>query len=157
MAYAREEKRTFLTTEASIVLRLNVKITHDAKPSKPFSPEVHNISQESFSLFGKIAQEMINPDDETKNKLIKTRVSPESFSFPLKAYKDKQKKAGVRRRCCRHQWFTQFEFIFYDEKEDGLFCLTCLLFAVNGTCGGRAKTLITQVYSTVTGRMPPVS
>ena len=111
----------------------------DAEPSKPFSPEVHNICKESFSLLGKIAQEIIKPDDEMKHILIKNRVPPESLSFPLKVYKDKQKKAGVRWRCCQHQWFTQFEFICYNEKEDGMFCLACLLFPVKSTPGGRAK------------------
>ena len=123
------------------------KKTNDAETSEPYSPDVHYISKESFSLLAKIAHGIINPDDETKHKLIKNRVPPESVSFPLKAYKDKQRKAGIRWRCCQHQWFTQFEFICCDEKEDGLFCLACLLFPVKSTPGGRAKTLITQVYS----------
>ena len=106
------------------------KKNNDAKTSEPFSPYVHYISRESFSLLGKIAQGIINHDDETKHKLMKNRVPPESVSFPLQAYKDKQRKAGIRWHCCQHQWFNQFEFICYDEIEDGLFCLACLLFPV---------------------------
>lgn len=68
-----------------------VNKTNDADSSKPSSPEMHNISQESFSLSElkkKNAQGIINPGDKTKHKLIKNRVP--RGSFPLKAHKDKQ-------------------------------------------------------------------
>lgn len=87
---------------------------------------------------------IINNDD--KYRLIKDRRPPASFTFPTKDYPDKKKKSGVRKRSCQHKWFSQFDFISYSTKENGLYCLACLLFAVENTTSGRAKLLIEKPY-----------
>lgn len=84
--------------------------------------------------------------DEVKAKLIDNRMPSASFKFPPKTYKDKGKRSGEAKRHCKLEWLEIFTYTAYSRKQDGIYCLPCVLFPSEAHRGKRADLLITAPY-----------
>ncbi|XP_071821470.1 52 kDa repressor of the inhibitor of the protein kinase-like [Apostichopus japonicus] len=84
--------------------------------------------------------------DEDKLRLMENRCPHPQFKFPSREFKDKRKESGRAKRYCQHDWFSKFPFLCYSTKEDGLYCLPCVLFPTKPKKGARSKLLISQSY-----------
>lgn len=101
----------------------------------------------SVSQFSDISEHLKEPPSEsTICKLIDSRIPHKNFTFPTRSYPDKTRKDGVRRRSCQSTWLAKYDFLSYSTKEDGLYCLSCVLFPTVPKNGSRAKLLITHPY-----------
>ena len=83
---------------------------------------------------------------EPKYKLMQATVPHPSFKFPSKDFIDKRNKTGVTRCFCHHDWFHTFPFITYSEKEEGIYCIACVLFPVKPKQGSHCKLLISSPH-----------
>ncbi|XP_062512673.1 52 kDa repressor of the inhibitor of the protein kinase-like [Corticium candelabrum] len=79
--------------------------------------------------------------DEDKVKVIARRKPSEQTILPFRKYVDKRRKSGYSERFVQKKWFDQFDWLGYygKRKEEGLFCLPCVLFPTvyrEGSCRG---------------------
>ena len=89
-----------------------------------------------------------NVDSDTKLSLINHRKPmSNNFQVPTREYKDKSKKNGVSVRTCHMEWLDTYDYLAYSQKEDGLYCLSCVLFPVENQTSGRANNLVNKLYT----------
>ena len=83
--------------------------------------------------------------DDIKFDLICQWVPEKSYKFPGKKYNDCKRKDGSYMRYCNRDWLTEFTFLSYSRTQDGLYCLSCVLFPT-GNESLRANLLINTPY-----------
>ena len=86
-----------------------------------------------------------NQPDDVKMKLIDMRVPEQSFKFPGRQYNDSKRKRGTYTRYCNREWLNEFKFLLYSKAQDGLYCLSCILFPSTSQAH-RAESLICTPY-----------
>ena len=86
-----------------------------------------------------------NIPDDVKYRLIQNRIPESSFKYPDREYNSKKLKGGSYKRFSNPYWLKEFLFLTYSRNHDGLYCLSCTLFSVEGQCH-RAKLLLTAPY-----------
>ena len=85
-----------------------------------------------------------NVDDDTKLKLIQSRVPGPSIAMPSRQYADSTRVSGFRSRFCNREWFARFPFATFSVSLGGIFCLPCVLFPVEQHSSGRAQVLVSR-------------
>ena len=102
----------------------------------PFAPTLFDIS----SFIGKSRL----PDD-IKYQLIQNRIPEATYKYLSRQYNSNTIKGGSYKRHFNREWLIEFHFLAYSKHDNGLYCLSCTLFPVEGQCH-RAKLLITKPY-----------
>lgn len=93
-----------------------------------------------------VAEKRLDLTPEQKAEVIKNRKPPQSYQFPGTEYRDKRCTSGTMKRRCRHEWLSKFPFLAYSKSQDGLYCVSCVLFPVAAKQGSCAKLLLTEPY-----------
>lgn len=73
--------------------------------------------------------------DSLKLQLTELRNPEPTFHFPSTVYKNKHRPSGEERRKCQREWLDKCPYLAYSKSADGLACLACRLFPVEGTFG----------------------
>ena len=60
----------------------------------------------------------------------KNRKPKSSYEFRGKEYLDTRRKTGISYRYFSNECLNSFEFSSHLKKEDGVFCLTCVVFSM---------------------------
>ena len=81
-----------------------------------------------------------------KKSSIEERIPEKSFKFPQKSYKNSTRKDGTYIRYCNRDWLDEFPFLAYSKSQDGLYCLSCILFPCGIPSQQRANLLISAPY-----------
>ena len=84
--------------------------------------------------------------DKQKLVLIKQRIPDKPFPYPIREYSDKSKKDGICKRSCQQAWLEKYDFLAYSKKEDGLYCLSCVLFPTVARNGVRSSQLLSKPF-----------
>lgn len=93
-----------------------------------------------------------NIDDDTKLKLIQSRVPGPSIALPSRQYADSTRVSGFRSHFCNCEWLARFPFATFSVSLGGIFCLPCVLFPVEQHSSDRAQVLVSRA-PLLTGRM----
>lgn len=119
----------------------DVKFAEVSQPPTPAAEvTVSTTGLEIADFLGKSSAARFSP--ETKLKLVKNRVPRPEDVMPAKEYKDSKRASGVYTRHCKHGWFSLFDFACYSERENGIFCLPCVMFPAETAHGGAKKASI---------------
>ena len=86
-----------------------------------------------------------NQPDDIKLKLIDLHVPEQSFKFPGRQYNDSKHKSGVYTRYYNCDWLSEFQFLSSSKSQDGLYCLSCILFPSTSQAQ-RAELIIATPY-----------
>ena len=85
--------------------------------------------------------------DEVKYTLISQRKPESSFKYPKTKFTDTRRKEGASFRGCNSEWLDKYEFLSYSKSKDGLYCLSCVLFATQSGQSGNAQSMVETPYS----------
>ena len=98
-----------------------------------------NLTEDSQVDIRSVAHGKIkNISDEQKQRLIANRKPRNGFEFAL---------YGKMNRYCNLEWFDTYKFLTYSEQEDGVYCLSCILFPTKPKNGSRTAKRIATSYT----------
>ena len=94
-----------------------------------FLESSRNLTEYSQVDIRSVAQGKIeNVSDEQIQRLIENPKPRKGFEFAAREYTNNRTPDGKMNSYCNPEWFDMYKCLAYSEEEDGVYCLSCILF-----------------------------